>query len=763
MSKTKSKQSASALSHSWRGYLSSPIDAASLAVFRICFGAAVAYDLLMFLFPESKDFKFIFEIPDWNFPYPGFEWVVALSPFVVKLIFGIGGVAALLFALGLFTRVAALLMFLGYTYFFLIDSAHFNNHYYLICIFAFWSIWMPCDKRFSLRLPAIKANGKNTWLVCFLYRCGLIRSSSTNSHLIPRWPVFLLRSQLLIVYLYGAIAKLNADWFTGEPIIGSAEIFEKQVEMIFPFMSGVEPITYAITMAWIGLIFDFAIGFLLMIPRTQLLGIGLLACFHGINQLTLPIGVFPFLGFTASFIFLAPDWPLQFGQWLRKPRFIKPDWSWLGWGSLIIPGLGALLGWKLKQTKATQASNISLHVTSPMIVFVSAWILLQAVIPLRHFTIDGDPSWTEEGQFFSWRMMLRQKSAGNLTLHLHDPAMFVEDSQERRIDWNTLPGLKERALYIPIDASRFNWAENQGLNRIYEGIVGYRLVQAVKATTPEGIELEREELENWWQLKTGQHLVIKESQPFENCLNNIGQHLSKIESDYEFEDIKSAKTRLEEICQVYDHSKTLSPALRSQSIAKIHDYFAYLSKFEFYEAIIQELKLAHPFSIIGVEPPINQRFWILAQRDDSSQLQDLCDSLGRGTDYLIWCDFGRLRFHEWSGLPEWMPVFESGRLTIMWNYFEELSLKQIQQISIRPHLIWQYVQRMANIWEDEYGRRPEIYCHGTVMMNYRYPAPLIDPTVDLAAAKYSFLHHNEWIMPFKSERIGISNRLHKNQ
>ncbi len=39
------------------------------------------------------------------------------------------------------------------------------------------------------------------------------------------------------------------------------------------------------------------------------------------------------------------------------------------------------------------------------------WVTVQVLIPIRHFAIPGDVHWTEEGQNFSWHMLLRDKTA----------------------------------------------------------------------------------------------------------------------------------------------------------------------------------------------------------------------------------------------------------------------------------------------------------------------------------------------------------------
>ena len=56
---------------------------------------------------------------------------------------------------------------------------------------------------------------------------------------------------------------------------------------------------------------------------------------------------------------------------------------------------------------------------------VAVWFLIQFAVPFRHLLIPGDVDWTEEGQRFSWRMMLCDKT----------PAMrlFAIDKRTRRV------------------------------------------------------------------------------------------------------------------------------------------------------------------------------------------------------------------------------------------------------------------------------------------------------------------------------------------
>ena len=44
---------------------------------------------------------------------------------------------------------------------------------------------------------------------------------------------------------------------------------------------------------------------------------------------------------------------------------------------------------------------------------LAVYAALQVLLPIRHFFIAGDVSWTEEGHRMSWRMMTRAKSGKN--------------------------------------------------------------------------------------------------------------------------------------------------------------------------------------------------------------------------------------------------------------------------------------------------------------------------------------------------------------
>ena len=120
----------------------------SLAIFRIGFGIVMMVEVLRFYLHGFIENLFIKQ--DFHFKYTYFHWVEAPSDNYTYLLFFCIFISAFLVAVGLFYRIATILLFLSYTYFFLIDEAYYNNHFYLIVIVSFLIIFVPLGKFWSL-------------------------------------------------------------------------------------------------------------------------------------------------------------------------------------------------------------------------------------------------------------------------------------------------------------------------------------------------------------------------------------------------------------------------------------------------------------------------------------------------------------------------------------------------------------------------------------------------------------------------------------
>jgi vitamin K-dependent gamma-carboxylase len=260
--------------------LFAPIDAASLAAFRILFGGAMLVDMLLY---TREKIEYHWLLPKFLFKYYGFEWVQVLpGDGMVYLVWALR-VLALLIMAGLFYRPAAILFFCGFTYTFLIDQAEHLNHSYMICLVSFLMIFVPANATFSL-----DAKRKGTAL-----------------RDVPAWTVGLLRFQIGVVYFFGGIAKLNSDWLQGEPVrqwlAGRAD---------YPFVGHF--FTSDVTVyffAYGGLVFDILVAPMLCFRRTRPWILPPLVFFHLTNAWLFDIGIFPWLMLVATTIFFDPDWP----------------------------------------------------------------------------------------------------------------------------------------------------------------------------------------------------------------------------------------------------------------------------------------------------------------------------------------------------------------------------------------------------------------------------------------------------------------------
>ena len=77
---------------------------------------------------------------------------------------------------------------------------YFNNHFYLTSLLAFLLSFTAADHCFSIR---------SWWRT---------RKGNSLQPLIPYWHLFILRAQVVIVYFFGGVAKLQGDWLQGEPL-----------------------------------------------------------------------------------------------------------------------------------------------------------------------------------------------------------------------------------------------------------------------------------------------------------------------------------------------------------------------------------------------------------------------------------------------------------------------------------------------------------------------------------------------------------------
>ena len=345
-----------------------PQDVASLVVFRVSFGLLMFWEVTRFFY-----FGWVEELyakPQFHFQYEWFSWIVPFPGNGMYLLFAALGILALMIAFGLFYRTATILFFLGYTYVFLLDQAFYNNHFYLICLLSFVLVLAPLNKSWSL---------------------DVLRGAETHTDRLPAAWLWLIRFHMGVVYFYGGIAKFDPDWLDGlatRELLGAANrgtIFQPLMEYAWV------PHFYA----WSGLLFDLLIPFLMLWKPIRKWAFLSAVLFHTNNYFVFPIGIFPVLALVLTLIYFDADFPRKI-----VPVKIK-IWFSRQYRKRI------LVQERLDSAHAIMDS--SRQVSRSVLIFLSLYVMVHLLLPFRYTLYPGRTIWHEEGHYFAWRMMLRQK------------------------------------------------------------------------------------------------------------------------------------------------------------------------------------------------------------------------------------------------------------------------------------------------------------------------------------------------------------------
>ncbi len=349
-----------------------PVSIAPLVTFRILFGAATFISTLRFLLLGWVDLHFV--NTQVQFKYFGFYWVDVLPANAMYFIHGLMLLASLGIMLGAYYRLAAAVFFLCFTYCELIDITYYLNHYYFVSVVSFLMIWVPANSWFS-----VDAN----------------RNSSIKNNLVPAWCVYVFKVQLLLVYFFAGIAKINYDWLVDAmplrlwlPANNNLPLFG----WLFNY-----PVT-AYIFSWAGMLFDVFVGVFLLMPKTRIWAWLVVVFFHAITGAMFQIGVFPLVMILSTLIFFGEPFHIKVQQVLGKLFASNKRLNVIEKTVLKTPTV-------LKQKVVTALLVI--------------WFSFHVLFPLRFVFYPGKLFWTEEGYRFGWRVMLMEK-AGTAIFYLTD-------------------------------------------------------------------------------------------------------------------------------------------------------------------------------------------------------------------------------------------------------------------------------------------------------------------------------------------------------
>ena len=315
-----------------------PVPSLPLALFRVAFGLLMFVSTLRFVLNGwVNDF---YAVPQVHFPYLGFGWVKPLPEAGMYAVFALMTVSTLLIAAGLFYRVSITGFFVLFTYTELIDKTYYLNHYYLVSLLSFLLIFLPLNRALSLDV-----------------RLGRLPAAAT----VPAWTLYALRLQLVLVYVFAGIAKLNPDWlFDAQPLRIWLRANTELPVIGFLF----DHLWSAYVMSWAGTLYDLCIPFLLLWRRARPFAYLIVVAFHLLTALLFPIGMFPWIMMVSTLVFFSLEDSRQVSSGRRFAEGFSPP---------------------------------TLKRSTCVVGILSLFFLFQIGVSLRHFSYPGNVLWTEEG------------------------------------------------------------------------------------------------------------------------------------------------------------------------------------------------------------------------------------------------------------------------------------------------------------------------------------------------------------------------------
>jgi hypothetical protein len=368
--------------------LFSPLHASTLSLFRILFGAAMAYQCLYYV---RIDYAFQFMAgPEILFSYPYFEFVQPLPVAVLRALQWMMLIAALLITLGWRTRWASGFFFLSFSYFTLIDKTLFNNHLYLFMLLALLFTFVDADRCYSLT--------------------NRFRKKKPSPY-IEAWQLYLFRFMVFLVYFYGGVMKLDREWLSGN--IAEAALAAKGLEDA-PFFTAF--FTYG------GVLYDLLIGFFLLYKPTRFIAVLFVLFFNLTNHFYLfdDIGVFPFAMIACTVVFFEPE---RTANALNKVFGNTPATK------------------KQKPQPPALAWSTRKQVTA---VGIGVFVAFQLIFPFRYLLFTSNPEWSGIASRFAWRMKMQTRTVEKFEMTVQD----LPDGEPFQVDYKAFLSVNQHKQLV---------------------------------------------------------------------------------------------------------------------------------------------------------------------------------------------------------------------------------------------------------------------------------------------------------------------------
>ncbi|MFT5242674.1 MAG: vitamin K-dependent gamma-carboxylase [Glaciecola sp.] len=336
-------------------FLFKHIDNSALIVFRVLFGALIFLESIGAIF--TGWIRRTLVEPDFTFNFIGFDFLQAIQGEWMYAHYTIMGICGLFVMVGYKYRMSMLAFTLLWATSYFMQKSSYNNHYYFLMILSAIMVFLPAHKYASIDVR---------------------QNPSIKSISMPNWCRLVFIIQLFILYTYASIAKMYPDWLD----LTVPELLMKSKQHYVLVGNVLQQKFMHYLVAYGGILFDGLIIPLLLWKRTRRIAFFVSIFFHLFNSFIFQVGIFPYLS-------------LAFAVFFYEPQVIQ---------KLFLKG---------KTLFSEEKIEIPSYATVFKTVFV-LYFIIQIALPVRHYFIQDNVLWTEEGHRLSWRMMLRSKRASTL-------------------------------------------------------------------------------------------------------------------------------------------------------------------------------------------------------------------------------------------------------------------------------------------------------------------------------------------------------------
>ena len=339
-----------------------------LVGFRIIFDITTFISTLRFLLLGWVNLHFV--DTKIQFKYFGFEWVPLMPEVFMYALHALMLLASVGIFLGAYYRIATIAFFVCFTWCELIDLTYYLNHYYFVSVIAFLMLFLPANKAYAF---------------------DVFRNPKTAQKKVPAFTINILKFQLIVVYFFAGIAKINYDWL----------IHALPLKIWLPAHSDMPVLGWLFTQeitaylfSWAGMLFDVFAGFLLLYSSTRFWAWLCIVGFHCLTGYLFQIGVFPIVMTFSTLIFFGNNFHQKFIRFFSKfISFFRFE----------------------PNTDAAKLQTKILFIKAALVI----WLSFHLLFPMRYLLYLGNHLWTEEGYRFGWRVMLFEK-AGTATFYVVD-------------------------------------------------------------------------------------------------------------------------------------------------------------------------------------------------------------------------------------------------------------------------------------------------------------------------------------------------------